>query len=64
MVGEESLRLAGHLAELAWLADPADPQAREAKRRVFTIRTDRATSTMAKGVFRWAAGEAEGEAGR
>jgi glyoxylase-like metal-dependent hydrolase (beta-lactamase superfamily II) len=61
---EESLRLAGHLAELAWLADPADPQTREAKRRVFTVRMDRATSTMAKGVFRWAAGEAEGEAGQ
>jgi glyoxylase-like metal-dependent hydrolase (beta-lactamase superfamily II) len=55
---EENLRLAGHLAELAWLADPADPQAREAKRRVFTVRTNQATSTMAKGVFRWAAGEA------
>ncbi len=61
---EESLRLAGHLAELAWLADPTDPQAREAKHRVFTVRTDRATSTMAKGVFRWAAAEAEGQAGQ
>jgi alkyl sulfatase BDS1-like metallo-beta-lactamase superfamily hydrolase len=61
---EESLRLAGHLAELAWLADPADPQAREAKRRVFTVRTDRATSTMAKGVFRWATSEAEEHAGQ
>jgi glyoxylase-like metal-dependent hydrolase (beta-lactamase superfamily II) len=61
---EEDLRLAGHLAELAWLADPADPQAREAKRRVSTIRTDRATSTMAKGVFRWAASEAEEHAGQ
>ena len=56
---EESLRLAGHLAELAWLADPTDPQAREAKRRVFSVRTAQATSTMAKGVFRWAADEAE-----
>jgi alkyl sulfatase BDS1-like metallo-beta-lactamase superfamily hydrolase len=61
---EESLRLAGHLAELAWLADPTDPQAREAKYRVFTVRTDRATSTMAKGVFRWAAAEAQGQAGQ
>jgi alkyl sulfatase BDS1-like metallo-beta-lactamase superfamily hydrolase len=57
---EENLRLAGHLAELAWLADPTDPQAREAKRQVFTLRMDRATSTMAKGVFRWAAREAGG----
>jgi hypothetical protein len=36
----------------------------QAKRLVFTVRTDRATSTMAKGVFRWAAGEAEGKAGQ
>jgi alkyl sulfatase BDS1-like metallo-beta-lactamase superfamily hydrolase len=61
---EESLRLAGHLAELAWLADPTDPQARAAKHQVFTVRTDRATSTMAKGAFRWAAAEAEGQAGQ
>jgi glyoxylase-like metal-dependent hydrolase (beta-lactamase superfamily II) len=61
---EQSLRLAGHLAELAWLADPTGPEACEAKRRVFTARTDRATSTMARGVFRWAAAEAETNAGK
>lgn len=59
--GEGSLRLAGHLAELAWLAAPADPEAAQARHRVFTIRADEATSTMATGVFRWAAGESLGE---
>ncbi len=54
---EESLRLAGHLAELAWLAAPDDPDAAAARNHVFATRADRATSTMAKGVFRWAAGE-------
>ncbi|MGH9090448.1 MAG: alkyl sulfatase dimerization domain-containing protein [Acidimicrobiales bacterium] len=53
---DEALRLAGHLAELAWLADPDDPAVREARRQVFTARAERATSTMARGVFRWAAG--------
>jgi Alkyl sulfatase dimerisation len=55
--GEENLRLAGHLAELAWLAAPEDSQVRQARHRVFTIRADRATSTMSGGVYRWAADE-------
>jgi glyoxylase-like metal-dependent hydrolase (beta-lactamase superfamily II) len=55
--GEDGLRLAGHLAELAWLAAPGDPDVGQARHRVFSIRADRATSTMAKGVFRWTATE-------
>jgi glyoxylase-like metal-dependent hydrolase (beta-lactamase superfamily II) len=55
--GEDSLRIAGHLAELAWLAAPGDPTVAEARHRVFSIRADRATSTMSTGVFRWAANE-------
>lgn len=55
--GEDGLRLAGHLAELAWQAAPADPEVQRARQRVFTIRADRATSTMASGVYRWAASE-------
>jgi len=55
--GEETLRLAGHLAELAWLAAPADDDVRLARHRVFSIRADRATSTMSSGVYRWAARE-------
>jgi alkyl sulfatase BDS1-like metallo-beta-lactamase superfamily hydrolase len=54
---DASLRLAGHLAELAWLAAPADPAVQEARRAVFTRRADAATSTMARGVFSWAARE-------
>ncbi len=49
------LRLAGHLAELAWLAAPDDPVTIEARRAVYGARAERASSTMAKGVFRWAA---------
>jgi glyoxylase-like metal-dependent hydrolase (beta-lactamase superfamily II) len=55
--GEEELRVAGHLAELAWLAAPGDRQVAQARHRVFTIRAQRATSTMSTGVFRWAAAE-------
>ncbi len=55
--GEEGLRTAGHLAELAWLAAPGDAEIRQARHRVFSIRADRATSTMATGVYRWAASE-------
>jgi glyoxylase-like metal-dependent hydrolase (beta-lactamase superfamily II) len=55
--GEDELRLAGHLAELAWLAAPGDSEVRQARHHVFTIRADRATSTMSSGVYRWAASE-------
>jgi glyoxylase-like metal-dependent hydrolase (beta-lactamase superfamily II) len=54
---EEGLRLAGHLAELAWLAAPDDPAVARSRHHVFSTRADRATSTMARGVFRWAASE-------
>jgi glyoxylase-like metal-dependent hydrolase (beta-lactamase superfamily II) len=55
--GEDELRLAGHLAELAWLAAPEDREVRQARHRVFSIRAQRATSTMSTGVYRWAASE-------
>jgi glyoxylase-like metal-dependent hydrolase (beta-lactamase superfamily II) len=55
--GEDELRLAGHLVELAWLAAPSDSEVRQARHRVFSIRADRATSTMSSGVYRWAANE-------
>jgi alkyl sulfatase BDS1-like metallo-beta-lactamase superfamily hydrolase len=57
---ESALRLAGHLAELAWLAAPDDPGVADARRAVFTRRAEVATSTMARGVFSWAAGESRG----
>ena len=54
---EHALRLAGHLAEHAWLADPGDEGIQRARREVFAARAARATSTMARGVFTWAANE-------
>jgi alkyl sulfatase BDS1-like metallo-beta-lactamase superfamily hydrolase len=53
-----ALRLAGHLAELALLADPDADAAREARAEVNERRAEAATSTMARGIFRWAATEA------
>ncbi len=58
---DEALRLAGHLAELAWLAAPGDPGIGQVRREVYTARADAATSTMATGAFRWAAQESVGE---
>ena len=55
--GDDALRLAGHLAELAWLADPGDQGIARVRHLVFTARADAASSTMAGGVFRWAARE-------
>ena len=52
-----ALRLAAHLAELAWLAAPEDPAIREVRRTVFGARAAAASSTMARGVFSWAARE-------
>jgi alkyl sulfatase BDS1-like metallo-beta-lactamase superfamily hydrolase len=52
---EASLRLAGHLAEWLVQADPASAEATEAKHRVFGARVTVERSTMAKGVFGWAA---------
>ena len=61
---DAALRLAGHLAELAWLASPDDPGIQRVRRTVFTRRADTATSTMAHGVFSWAARESgNGSAG-
>ncbi len=52
---DAAMRLAGHLVELAWLAAPDDPAIQEARHSVFSRRADSATSTMAHGVFSWAA---------
>ncbi|MCQ4211040.1 alkyl sulfatase dimerization domain-containing protein [Streptomyces longispororuber] len=50
-------RLAAHLAETAALAAPADPEVARARAHVFTVRAGKETSTMARGVFAWAAAE-------
>jgi glyoxylase-like metal-dependent hydrolase (beta-lactamase superfamily II) len=60
---DAALRLAGHLAEMAWLAAPGDPGIQGARQRVFAARADRATSTMARGVFRWASEESTAQPG-
>ncbi|HSN02754.1 MAG TPA: alkyl sulfatase dimerization domain-containing protein, partial [Acidimicrobiales bacterium] len=57
---DEALRLAGHLIELAWLAAPADEAISRARHEICTQRAEAATSTMAKGVFAWAARESTG----
>jgi alkyl sulfatase BDS1-like metallo-beta-lactamase superfamily hydrolase len=59
-----SLRLAGHLAELAALAAPSDEAVHRARAEVFTRMSKAATSTMAKGVFSWSARESERRAGQ
>ncbi|HXY45403.1 MAG TPA: alkyl sulfatase dimerization domain-containing protein [Acidimicrobiales bacterium] len=51
------LRLAGHLAELAALAAPSDAGIHRVRAEVFAARAAVETSTMAKGIFGWAAGE-------
>ncbi len=51
----DELRVAGHLAELAVLADPDDPGIRRLHDEVFSVMAHIATSTMAKGIYRWAA---------
>jgi alkyl sulfatase BDS1-like metallo-beta-lactamase superfamily hydrolase len=54
---DAGLRLAGHLVELAALAAPDDAAVHAARTEVFERRVAAATSTMAKGVFAWAASE-------
>ncbi len=50
-------RLAGHLAELAVQAAPNDPALHRVRSVVFGRRAELERSTMARGVFRWAATE-------
>jgi alkyl sulfatase BDS1-like metallo-beta-lactamase superfamily hydrolase len=54
---DASLRLAGHLAELAALAAPDDLGVHQVRAAVFGRRADAEASTMATGVFAWAASE-------
>jgi len=50
-------RLAGHLAEMAAQAAPGDEGIGDIRRTVFGRRAELERSTMAKGVFSWAASE-------
>jgi len=57
------LRLAGHLADLALEADPADPEVQQAVAAIYEQRAERETSLMARNLFRSAAAYArEGRA--
>jgi alkyl sulfatase BDS1-like metallo-beta-lactamase superfamily hydrolase len=49
------LRIASHLAELAFLAAPEDPLVNEVRAEVYEKRSKVEPSTMAKGLFAWAA---------
>lgn len=55
MAGE--YRLAGHFAQLAVDAAPDDANAHQARAEVFAGLEQHATSTMAKGIYAWAAAE-------
>lgn len=57
LVANGDLRLAGHLAELAALAAPDDLKVHAARDEVFSARAAAESSTMARGVFSWAARE-------
>jgi alkyl sulfatase BDS1-like metallo-beta-lactamase superfamily hydrolase len=52
---DDALRLAGQLAEWLVLADPTSSEAHAVRARVFAARVAVERSTMAKGVFGWAA---------
>jgi alkyl sulfatase BDS1-like metallo-beta-lactamase superfamily hydrolase len=53
------LRLAGHLAELAWRAAPDLPEVAQTRSAVNAQRAATEASTMSKGVFSWAARESQ-----
>lgn len=57
LAAEGDLRLAGHLAEWAAQAAPDDPECHAARAEVLAARTAAEPSTMAKGIFGWAADE-------
>jgi alkyl sulfatase BDS1-like metallo-beta-lactamase superfamily hydrolase len=51
------LRLAGRLAEWALLAGPNDDEVRAAHADIYSRRASTESSTMAKGIFSWAASQ-------
>lgn len=57
LLGRGELRLAAHLAETAALAAPGDREIARTRAEVFARRAGSETSTMARGVFNWAAAE-------
>jgi alkyl sulfatase BDS1-like metallo-beta-lactamase superfamily hydrolase len=57
LADDGDLRLAGHLAELAWQAAPDDEVVRAARADVYGRRAEIEASTMSKGVFSWTAAQ-------
>ena len=64
LADEGDLRLAGHLAELAVQADPSSEDARAARAEVNRRRAEAESSTMARGIFAWAAAGQRGDPAR
>ncbi len=62
VLGAGDQRLAGHLAELASQAAPEDAGIQRVRATVFSTRAASEASTMAQGVFSWAARESEARA--
>ena len=58
-----SLRLAGHLVELAALADPSNREVHRTRAEVFERRAAAEASIMSKGLFSWAATESRQKSG-
>jgi alkyl sulfatase BDS1-like metallo-beta-lactamase superfamily hydrolase len=59
LADDGDLRLAGHLAELAWQAAPGDEVVKAARADVCVRRAETEASTMSTGIFSWAALEAQ-----
>lgn len=57
LLGRGELRLAAHLAETAALAAPEDREVARIRAEVYAKRAAAESSTMAQGVFRWAAAQ-------
>ncbi|MGW1894621.1 alkyl sulfatase dimerization domain-containing protein [Streptomyces sp. NPDC002004] len=57
LLDKGELRLASHLAETAALAAPEDVEVARVRADVYARRAEAETSTMARGVFHWAAAE-------
>ncbi|MFD4867523.1 alkyl sulfatase dimerization domain-containing protein [Streptomyces sp. NPDC058412] len=57
LLADGRLRLAAHLAEAAALAAPGDKEVARVRADVYAHRAGRETSTMARGIFAWAAAE-------
>jgi len=53
------MRLACHMVDWAYNADPNNPEVRERVRRIYIARAEAESSTMAAGIYRSRAGEME-----